>query len=345
MSPAAVIILNYNGVHFLEQFLPSVVEYSKGHRVIIADNASTDNSLSFLATAYPQIEVMAFDQNYGFAQGYNHALETINNRYSILLNSDVEVTPHWIEPVLQLMETDPQIVACQPKVRAYHRKDYFEHAGAAGGYIDMLGYPFCRGRIIDWVEKDTGQYDDVVPVFWATGACFFAHTETYRRLGGFDALFHAHMEEIDLCWRMQAAGLKIYYQPQSIVYHVGGGTLPVTNPRKTYLNFRNSIGMLYKNTPAGQLWWKMFLKISVDILAGLRFYGTGKGKEGRAVLQAVTDFIKHRKTWRLHREKVPNKMSYKEGVMMPRLLVVERYLKKRKTFSSLDFSPPTSIVP
>ena len=335
MSVAAVIILNYNGVHFLEQFLPSVVRYSEGHRIIVADNASTDTSLTFLAETYPQVEVMAFDQNYGFAEGYNRALASVENAYSILLNSDVEVTPHWIEPILSIMEADAQIVACQPKVRAYHQRELFEHAGAAGGYIDLLGYPFCRGRIIDYIEKDTGQYDDIVPVFWATGACFFAHTETYRRLGGFDALFHAHMEEIDLCWRIQAAGFKVCYQPQSVVYHVGGGTMPVTNPRKTYLNFRNSTGMLYKNTPYSQLLWKVSLKLALDLVAALRFYAIGKSKEGRAVLQAVTDFIKYRERWKESREKVPKKMAYKAGVMMPRLLVIERYLRKRKLFTQL----------
>ena len=335
MSAAAVIILNYNGVRFLEQFLPSVTNYSTGHRIIVADNASTDSSLDFLAAEYPEIEVFAFDENYGFAQGYNLALAKVDNQYSILLNSDVEVTPRWIEPVLALMESDPKIVACQPKIRAYHQKEYFEHAGAAGGYIDTLGYPFCRGRIIDQVEKDTGQYDDVVPVFWATGACFFAHTETYRRLGGFDALFHAHTEEIDLCWRMQAADLKIYHQPQSVVYHVGGGTMPATNPRKTYLNFRNSTGMLYKNTPSRQLWWKITLKIGLDLLAALRFYISGNRKDGKAVRQAVADFVRNRKKWKASRANVPKKLGSKAGVMMSRLLVIERYLKKKKTFSAL----------
>ena len=335
MSVAAVIILNYNGVHFLEQFLPSVVAYSQGHRIIVADNASTDNSLNFLAEHYPQVEIMAFSQNYGFAEGYNRALATIDNSYSILLNSDVEVTPHWIEPVLSLMQSDSDIVACQPKVRAYHRKEYFEHAGAAGGYIDILGYPFCRGRVIDHLEKDTGQYDDIVPVFWATGACFFTHTETYRRLGGFDPLFHAHMEEIDLCWRIQAAGFKICYQPKSLIYHVGGGTMPASNPRKTYLNFRNSTGMLYKNTPYSQLGWKVVLKLGLDLVAALRFYAIGKDQEGKAVLKAVRDFVWHRRRWKESREKVPKKMGYKSGVMMPRLIVAERYIKKRKTFSSL----------
>lgn len=336
MNSVAVIILNYNGVHFLEKFLPSVVEHSAGHRLIVADNGSTDSSLAFLAETYPQVEVMAFDRNYGFAQGYNKAFENIDNRYSILLNSDVEVTSGWIEPVLELMESDPQIVACQPKIRAYNRKNYFEHAGAAGGYIDLLGYPFCRGRIIDAVEEDTGQYDDVVPVFWASGACFFAHTETYRRLGGFDTLFHAHMEEIDLCWRIQAAGLKIMYQPRSLVYHVGGGTMPVTHPRKTYLNFRNSTGMLYKNTPSGQLRWKLVLKLGLDGIAALRFYAQGRGKEGNAVVRAMIDFVRYRNDWKKSRRNVPKKITG-TATMMPRLLVVERYLKKKKVFADLNF--------
>ena len=337
MDPAAIIILNYNGAHFLEKFLPSVVEHSAGHRLIVADNGSTDNSLPFLSKVYPQIEVMAFDQNYGFAQGYNKALRTIDNEYSILLNSDVEVTAGWIDPVLKLMRSDPTIVACQPKVRAYHRKSYFEHAGAAGGYIDPLGYPFCRGRIIDVVEEDTGQYDDVVPVFWATGACFFAHTETYRRLGGFDALFHAHMEEIDFCWRIQAANLKIMYQPQSLIYHVGGGTMPVTHPRKTYLNFRNSTGMLYKNVPTAQLWWKLPLKLMLDGVAALRFFTEGKRQEGSMVVRAMADFIRYRKSWKASRQRVPKKMSSRPATMLPRLLVAERYLRKKKVFSALNF--------
>lgn len=337
MDAAAVIILNYNGAHFLEQFLPSVTQHSPGHRIIVADNASTDDSLAFLARTYPQIEVMAFDQNYGFAEGYNRALADIDNRYSILLNSDVEVTTDWIEPVLELMESDERIVAAQPKVKAYHRKDYFEHAGAAGGYIDLLGYPFCRGRIFDDTEPDTGQYDDAVPVFWATGACFFARTEVFRRLGGFDPLFHAHMEEIDLCWRMQAADLKVYCQPRSVIYHVGGGTMPVTNPRKTYLNFRNSTGMLYKNTPARQLWGKVSLKILLDTVAAVRFYAQGKSQDGRAVFSALRDFAKDGKRWQESRRKVPKKMGKKPGLMMPQLLVIERYRKGKKEFSRLNF--------
>ncbi len=278
--------------------MPSVVAHSSGHRLIVADNASTDDSLAFLAAVYPQIEIIPFDQNHGFAQGYNLALRDIDNPYSVLLNSDVEVTAGWIEPVLEVMECNPRVVAAQPKVRSYHQPDHFEHAGAAGGYIDRLGYPFCRGRIAEQVERDTGQYDDSVPVFWASGACFFVRTEVFRQLGGFDPLFHAHMEEIDLCWRMQAANHKIYFQPQSVVYHVGGGTMPATNPRKTYLNFRNSTGMLYKNTPRRQLWRRVLLKLGLDAVAALRFLFQGKLPDARAVLRAMLDFVRRRETGR-----------------------------------------------
>ncbi len=338
MDAVAVVILNYNGAHFLEQFLPSVVQHSAGHRLIVADNASTDNSLAFLAERYPQIEVMAFDQNHGFAEGYNRAMAPINNQYSVLLNSDAGVTAGWIDPVLALMESDEQIVACQPKILAYHQQTHFEHAGAAGGYVDTLGYPFCRGRIIDHTEEDTGQYDQTVPVFWASGACFFVRTHQFRAFGGFDPLFHAHMEEIDFCWRVQAAGLKIYCEPRSVVYHVGGGTMPATNPRKTYLNFRNSTGMLYKNTPDGLLWWKIPLKLLLDVVAMLRFYGKGEPQNGQAIGKAIVDFVTKLSTWRASRARVTQRISSKPAVMMPRLLVVERYVKGRKTFSVLNFS-------
>ena len=338
MSSAAVIILNYNGVHFLEKFLPSVVAHSSGHRLIVADNASTDHSLSFLSEQYPQIEIIAFDKNHGFAQGYNLALRDIDNPYCVLLNSDVEVTAGWIEPVLEVLERNPRVVVAQPKIRSYHQPNQFEHAGAAGGYIDRLGYPFCRGRIFDQTEPDAGQYDNSVPVFWASGACFFVRTEAFRRLGGFDPLFYAHMEEIDLCWRMQAANHKIYFQPQSLVYHVGGGTMPATNPRKTYLNFRNSTGMLYKNTPRRQLWPRVLLKLGFDGMAALRFLLQGKLPDAQAVLRAILDFVRQRNDWKRSRGRVSQKLGH-SPVMMPRLLVVERYLKGKKSFSELDFGP------
>ena len=337
MSQASVIILNYNGVHFLEKFLPSVVQHSQGHQVVVADNGSTDDSIPFLQKHYPSVQLILFEQNYGFARGYNEALRHIQTPYSILLNSDVEVTPHWIEPVLEMMDNNPAIAACQPKVRSYAQKEYFEHAGAAGGYIDLVAYPFCRGRIFDVVEKDEGQYDDERPVFWATGACFFARTEVFRQMGGFDEIFHAHMEEIDLCWRMHAAGYQIFYQPKSLIYHVGGGTMPLTNPKKTYLNFRNSTGMLFKNTTFAQLLWRLPLKLLLDVVAALRFLLAGKPQDSRAVCRSIGSFFGQIGRWRRHRNRVQRIQKGKCTGIFPGILAVERYIKGKKYFSNLMF--------
>ncbi|MDF9795853.1 GT2 family glycosyltransferase [Catalinimonas alkaloidigena] len=338
MEQAAVIILNYNGLHFLKQFLPSVIKYSRGHRLIVADNGSTDDSLTYLKAHFPEVEIIAFQENHGFAKGYDLALSQISNKYSILLNSDVEVTENWINPIIEFMESDEKIAACQPKIRAYHQKDSFEHAGAAGGFIDLIAYPFCRGRILDTLEKDHGQYDDVKQIFWATGACFFARTEVYKQLGGFDDIFHAHMEEIDLCWRINASGYKIFYHPASTVYHVGGGTMPVTNPKKTYLNFRNSTGMLFKNTPLSRVWWKIPVKIMVDTVAALKFFLDGKIKDGKAVMLANAHFLLNLKRWNKRRAIVKKLHSVEtKEIVYPRLLVFERYLKKKKLFSQLNF--------
>ncbi len=336
MVQATVIILNYNGVHFLEKFLPSVTQYSQGHRIIVADNASTDVSIPFLKKKYPAVEIMAFSQNYGFARGYNEALKQIDTPYSILLNSDVEVTPNWIEPVLALMEQQPHIAACQPKVRSYHQKTHFEHAGAAGGFIDRIAYPFCRGRILDILEEDTGQYDDARAVFWATGACFFVRTQLFLQFGGFDEIFHAHMEEIDLCWRMHALGYAVFCQPQSMVYHVGGGTMPATNPRKTYLNFRNSTGMLFKNTRLRQLWWKLPVKMLVDVVATFKFFVDRKFGDGKAVLQSMADFLLNIRKWIRHRHQVKRRLKHRHAAMLPGFLVVERYVKRKKRFSEIS---------
>ncbi len=338
MEQAAVIILNFNGLHFLKQFLPSVAKFSIGHRVIVADNSSTDASLAFLQENYPQVEIIAFQENYGFAKGYDEALKQIDNKYSILLNSDVEVTENWINPIIEFMETDDKIAACQPKIRAYHQKDTFEHAGAAGGFIDILGYPFCRGRIFDTLERDDGQYDDIRKIFWATGACFFVKTKIYQRLGGLDPIFHAHMEEIDFCWRVNAAGYHVYFYPKSIIYHVGGGTMPASNPRKTYLNFRNSTGVLYKNVSSKTLWWKIPAKILIDLLAAVKFVASGKIKDAQAVILGNFHFLANISKWHKRREVskalVPGKIN---KIIYPGILVFERYLKQRKRFSQLRF--------
>lgn len=338
MEQAAVIILNYNGAHFLEQFLPSVLQYSRGHRIIVADNGSTDHSLDILKNRFPEVEIMAFHENYGFALGYDKALQKIENTYSILLNSDVEVTENWIEPLIRLMESDAQIAACQPKIKDFNRRAYFEHAGAAGGFIDILGYPFCRGRILDHLEKDTGQYDDAREIFWATGACFVVRTALYNLMGGFDAALQAHMEEIDLCWRIHKAGYKIYYCPESTIYHVGGGTMPVTSPRKTYLNFRNSTVVLYKNANAGSLGWKVAMKLLLDIAAAVMFLYKGKPGDSRAVFQAALHFFMQKKHWKRARKSVNKESKAKEiKTIYPGIMVFSRYLLGKKRFSQFRF--------
>ena len=246
----AVVILNWNGKSFLEKFLPSVFACNSSYaEIIVADNASTDDSVSFLKSKYPQIKIIQNSSNGGFAKGYNDALKLVEAEYYVLLNSDVEVTPNWIDSVIQLMDTDKSIAACQPKIRAFDDKKSFEYAGAGGGFIDKYGYPFCRGRILDTLEEDKGQYNDVREVFWATGACLFVRSECYHKVNGFDEDFFAHMEEIDLCWRLKNLGYKIMYSPNSTVFHVGGGTLNKTSPKKTYLNFRNNLILLCKNHP------------------------------------------------------------------------------------------------
>lgn len=337
MEPAAIIILNYNGVHFLEQFIPGVVAHSQGHRVIVADNASTDSSVAFLREQHSSVEVIAFTENYGFAEGYNQALERIDNTYSILLNSDAEVTTNWIEPVLALMEQDSSIAACQPKVLAYHQKNYFEHAGAAGGYIDSLAYPFCRGRILNHTEEDQGQYDSVAPIFWATGACFFVRTEVYKSLGGLDPAFFAHMEEIDLCWRMHRAGYQLYCQPASVVYHVGGGTMPASNPRKTYLNFRNSTVMLYKNEAITTVLWKLPAKLGLDLIAALAFLSQRKYSDAGAVLRAIGDFFGKLPKWKRSYQVSRKRGEQRASVKMKGSIVFAKYILRKKCFQELAF--------
>lgn len=264
----AIVILNWNGQSFLEKFLPSVTGSSYANKtVIVADNASTDGSVAYLQAQWPQVRIIQNTVNEGFAKGYNTALKQVQSDYYVLLNSDVEVTPGWIEPVIALMESDPAIAACQPKLRAYHQPTQFEYAGASGGWIDGLGYPFSRGRIFDICETDRGQYDDAAPCFWASGAALFVRSGVYHQLGGLDAYFFAHQEEIDFCWRLQRAGYRVYVQPQSVVYHMGGGTLPMGNTRKVYLNFRNNLIMLAKNLPWSSLWWKLPFRIALDAIA------------------------------------------------------------------------------
>ena len=292
MKKVSVVILNWNGVGMLQKFLPKVIEYSvnQGVEICVADNASTDESVSYLQTNFPNVRLIVLDKNYGFAEGYNRALEQVEAEYVVLLNSDVEVTPHWLEPLVEYMDTHPEVAACQPKIRSERNKGYFEYAGAAGGYLDKYGYPFCRGRIFDVVEKDEGQYDTVSSVFWATGAALFIRLKDYWEAGGLDGRFFAHMEEIDLCWRLRSRGRGIVCIPQSVVYHVGAATLKKENPRKTFLNFRNNLLMLYKNLPEKELKKMMFVRGLLDWVATFVFLLKGDGKNARAVWKARKEF-------------------------------------------------------
>ena len=304
----AVVILNWNGEQMLRDFLPSVVAHSVlpeslGEAVVyVADNGSTDHSLRLLADSFPSVRTIAFSQNYGFADGYNKAFEPIDAEYAILLNSDVEVTPGWLHPLVQYMDAHPQVAACQPKLMAYHQKDAFEYAGAMGGFIDCYGYPYCRGRIFDTVEKDHGQYDADVPLLWATGACLMVRLAVYKEVGGLDGRFFAHMEEIDLCWRLRCRGHEVRSVASSVVYHVGGATLNAGHPRKTFLNFRNNLLMLYKNLPAGKLRSVLFVRALLDYVAAAMFMLKGEWGSAKAVFRARREYRKLKREFRASRE-------------------------------------------
>ena len=271
MSELAVVILNYNGRQHLETFLPSVCEFSTPHQIIVADNCSTDDSVQFLKEKFPQVSILNLEKNTGYSGGYNRALQKVKAKHAVLLNSDVEVTKGWIEPILRVLNSEEKIVACQPKILSLTNKGRFEYAGAAGGFIDSLAYPFCRGRLFDHLEDDLGQYDDERQVFWATGACLAVKLDAFNEVGMFDEDFFAHMEEIDLCWRFNRAGYKVMYTGMSHVFHLGGGTLNKYNPRKTYLNFRNGLAIMLKNESRLALIWKLPLRIILDWIAAARF--------------------------------------------------------------------------
>lgn len=339
LTHTAVVILNYNGRIWLEKFLPSVLTHSGNSRIIVADNHSTDDSISFLNAHFPSVDRIEIPANLGFCGGYNFALSQINEKYYVLLNSDVEVTSGWIEPVIQLLENNSRIAAVQPKILSYSNKDHFEYAGAAGGFIDTLGYPFCRGRIFDETEKDHGQYDDTRQVFWATGACLFIRNQSYHQLNGLDEDFFAHMEEIDLCWRLQDAGYEVYYQGQSKVYHVGGGTLAVSNPRKTYFNFRNGLSLIFKNLSGSELIWKFPLRLSLDWIASFKFLIQGSAKDCKAVWRAHFDFFKGLKKELSKRKARLRNANTNQNLPMiyNRLLIVDYFILKKRTFSHLKF--------
>ncbi len=328
----AIVILNWNGKQFLEKFLPSVVGTLYSNRkIIVADNASTDDSIPFVQQHYPEIEIIINNSNEGFAKGYNSAFKQVEADYYVLLNSDVEVTPNWIAPIIDLMELDKKIAACQPKLLAYNNKNMFEYAGASGGWIDKFGYPFMRGRVFDDCEKDEGQYDDAQQCFWATGASLFVRSSVYHELGGLDEFFFAHQEEIDFCWRLQLAGYKVFVQPASVVYHVGGGTLPKGNSFKTYLNFRNNLVMMAKNLPFGSAIWKIPFRIKLDVLSAFRGLFSGDAGYFLAICKAHFYFLGWL-FWNKKKQVFSNKKSGKLSGMYNGSVVWAYFIQKKKTF-------------
>lgn len=340
MKKVAVVILNWNGKKLLEQFLPSVIKYSNPNfaDIIVADNASKDDSVALVRKKFPEIQIIQLDKNYGFAEGYNQTLKQITHPYTLLLNSDVEVTPNWLEPLLELMESDRQIGAIQPKIKAQKQKDHFEYAGAAGGFIDYLGYPFCRGRILDHIEPDYGQYDQIREVFWASGAALLVNTRQYLEVGGLDSDFFAHMEEIDLCWRLKNRGFRILCQPESTVFHLGGGTLPNNSPRKLFLNFRNNLLMIYKNTPSEKILRTLFTRMLLDGVAAIKFLTELEFANFCAVFRAHFSFYSLLDKTRAKREKLLTSVlvkSHKE--IYTKSIVFAYYFKRRKNFSDLKF--------
>lgn len=338
MDKIAVVILNWNGCEMLRSFLPSVVACSEadGGVVYVADNGSIDQSVEMLRREFPTVRCLVLDRNYGFADGYNRALKQVEAEYVVLLNSDVEVTEHWLRPMADYLDCHPEVAACQPKIRSWRQRQMFEYAGAAGGFIDCYGYPYCRGRVMEVVEEDRGQYDTVLPVFWATGAALFIRLKDYQEVGGLDARFFAHMEEIDLCWRLRARGRGLVCVPDSVVYHVGGATLKKGSPRKTYLNFRNNLLMLYKNLPDGELRGVMRVRFWLDYMAALSFLLKGQTADARAVVRARRDFANLKAEFASVRaENLRCTVLASVPERSRKSILVEYYLHGRKFFSQL----------
>ena len=333
-----MVILGWNGKKFLEQFLPSVIKNTSTDlcEIIVADNCSTDGSVDFVKENFPAIHIIQNPRNGGYAGGYNDALKQVNAEYYVLLNQDIEVTPNWVEAVITEMDKDKNIAAAQPKLRAFNQRDHFEYAGASGGFVDRFGYSFCRGRIFDTIEKDDGQYDDVKEIFWASGACLFIRSEIYWKAGALDEDFFAHQEEIDLCWRIKNLGYKIICMPRSMVYHVGGGSLPQGNPRKTYLNFRNNLMMMYKNLPASSLVSKMAFRIFLDIVAAFQsLLLKGNLKDFIAVFKAHHSFYKAIPALNKKRALVVNKSSQH---LSPVSIVWQYFVRGKKKYSEIIIS-------
>lgn len=326
----AVVILNWNGAQLLEQFLPKIIAYSAGADLYVADNASTDESISTLQQKFPQITIIQNKDNFGFAKGYNEALKHVDAEIYALVNSDIEVTPNWLEPIIEEFTKEKDTAIIQPKILAFKNKEKFEYAGAAGGFIDVFGYPFCRGRVFDTIEKDLGQYNDAIEIFWASGACFFIRSEVFHALNGFDEAFFAHQEEIDLCWRAFNRNYITKYIPTSIVYHVGGATLEQGNPRKTFLNFRNSLLMLTKNLPSSKLFPIIIGRMVLDGVAGIYFLVQGKPKHFTAILKAHYHFYTNFGVFYKKRENKQRKDYFKA-----KSIVISYFLRSGKVFEDV----------
>ena len=335
LPKVAIVILNWNGQNYLEKFLPSLLATAYDNKeIIVADNGSTDDSVSLLEQRFPQIKLIRFSENNGFAKGYNRALQNIQAEYYAIINSDIEVQEGWLIPIINLLEQDKLNAACQPKLLSYKDKKIFEYAGGAGGWLDSFGYPFARGRVFDICEEDKGQYNTTERVFWVTGAAMVIRSSVFHEMKGFDEYFFAHQEEIDLCWRMQLAGYKLYCCPSSVVYHVGGGTLPRGNSLKTYLNFRNNQIMLYKNLPWSQKWWKIPFRIFLDAVSALKGLFIGDGGYFLSILRAHFSFLK----WILFRQGqsvFPEKKGGKPAGLYKGNIVWEHFVKGKKYFSQL----------
>ena len=337
MDKVAIVILSWNGSQMLRSFLPSVLKYTEEEAAVyVADNGSEDNTLEVLATSFPSVKVIPLDKNYGFAEGYNRALQEVKADYVVLLNSDVEVKDRWLTPLVAFMDAHPEVAACQPKIKSWREPKNFEYAGAAGGFVDCYGYPFCRGRIFNSVEEDHGQYDTPMKVFWATGACLFIRLQDYREVGGLDARFFAHMEEIDLCWRLNARGREVWCIPESTVYHVGAATLKRENPHKTFLNFRNNLLMLYKNLPDNELHRVMHWRTFLDYSAVLSFVLKGQLANAQAVFQARKAYHRLRPGFFISRNlNMLARVEHPAQTCWMKCLLWAYYVQKKHTFAKL----------
>ena len=336
LNNVSVVILNYNGQKLMQQYLPTVIANSGKAEIVVADNGSTDNSVEWLKTTYPNLRLLTFDKNYGFAEGYNQALKQVNNKYYVLLNSDVRTPENWLQPLFDYMEQHAECAACQPKIRSEREPEKFEYAGAAGGFMDIYGYPLCRGRIMNHVETDNNQYDTIAEIFWATGACLFIRSKAYWEAGGLDGRFFAHQEEIDLCWRLKARGASIVCVPESIVYHVGGGSLGYESPFKTKLNFRNNALLLYKNLSYDRYWWTYLFRLLLDWVAALQMLLQRKPQNAWAVIEAQINFIKMHKDFKNDRKHTLSLTKHKKPSGLLNLwLIWQVYINKKQKYSDL----------